>query len=109
MESARLDGASNFRIYMSIIMPNSAASIAVLALFQGSFIWNDLILGMILAGSRQVRSVMNALRSIQGIYTGTNYPAVMAGTLVVSIPTITLYLILQKYFIQGITLQAAGE
>ncbi|GAH64898.1 unnamed protein product, partial [marine sediment metagenome] len=82
---------------------------AVLALFQGTWIWNDLILGMILSGSWRVRPVMNALALLQGIYSGTNVPAVMTGTLIASIPTMILFLALHKYFIQGLTIQVAGE
>lgn len=108
-EAAKIEGCSNFQIYLKIIMPNSIAPIAVLALFQGTWIWNDLILGMILSGSWRVRPVMNALALLQGIYSGTNVPAVMTGTLIASIPTMILFLALHKYFIQGLTIQVAGE
>ncbi len=108
-EAAKIEGCSDFQIYLKIIMPNSMAPIAVLALFQSSWIWNDLILGMVLSGSWKVRPVMNALALLQGIYSGTNVPAVMTGTLVASIPTVALFLLLQKYFIQGLTIQVAGE
>ncbi len=109
IEAAKIDGCSNFQIYYRILLPNSFAPMAILALFQGSFIWNDLILGMVLAGSDSVRPVMNALALLNAVYSGKNIPAVMTGNLLSGLPIIIAYLLLQKYFIQGLKLQAAGE
>jgi len=108
-EAARIEGCTSFQIYSRIFLPNSRGPVAVLFLFQGSFIWNDLILGMVLTGSQKVRPVMNALSMLNSIYSGTNVPAVMAGNLLACLPVIVLYLVLQKYFIQGLKIQAAGE
>jgi multiple sugar transport system permease protein len=108
-EAARIEGCTSFQIYSRVFMPNSLAPVAVLSLFQGSFIWNDLILGMVLTGSQKVRPVMNALSMLNSIYSGTNVPAVMTGNLLACLPVIVLYLVLQKYFIQGLKIQAAGE
>jgi len=108
-EAAKIDGCTNFQIYMRILMPNSFGPVAVLFLFQGSFIWNDLILGMVLSASNNVRPVMNSLALLNAVYSGTNVPAVMAGSLISSLPIIILYFVLQKYFIQGLKIQVAGE
>lgn len=109
IEAAKIDGCSNFQIYYRMLLPNSLAPMAILALFQGSFIWNDLILGMVLAASDSVRPVMNALALLNAVYSGKNIPAVMTGNLLSGLPIIIAYLLLQKYFIQGLKLQAAGE
>lgn len=109
IEAAKIDGCSNFQIYYKMLLPNSLAPIAILALFQGSFIWNDLILGMVLAASDSVRPVMNALALLNAVYSGKNVPAVMTGNLLSGLPIIIAFLLLQKYFIQGLKLQAAGE
>ncbi len=108
-EAAKIEGCTKFQIYRKIIMPNALGPIAVLALFQGSFIWNDLILGMVLTGSQKIRPVMNALALLNSVYSGTNVPAVMTANLMAALPVIVLYLALQKYFIQGLKLQVAGE
>lgn len=108
-EAAKIDGCTNFQIYFRILMPNSLGPIAVLALFQGSYIWNDLILGMVLSGSDNVRPIMNSLALLNAVYSGTNVPAVMTGNLLSGLPIIVLYLVLQRYFIQGLKIQAAGE
>jgi multiple sugar transport system permease protein len=109
IEAAKIDGCSNLQIYFKILLPNALAPMAILVLFQGSFIWNDLILGMVLAGSDSVRPVMNALALLNAVYSGKNIPAVMTGNLVSGLPIIIAYLMLQKYFIQGLKLQTAGE
>lgn len=108
-EAAKIDGCTNFQIYARMLMPNSFGPVVVLFLFQGSFIWNDLILGMVLSASNEVRPIMNSLALLNAVYSGTNVPAVMAGGLISSLPIIILYFALQKYFIQGLKIQVAGE
>lgn len=108
-EAAKIDGCSKFQIYWRMIMPNSLGPVAVLLIFQGSFIWNDLIIGMVLSSSWRVRPVMNALALLQGQYSGTNVPAVMTGNLISGLPMIIVFIALQRYFLQGLAIQAAGE
>jgi len=108
-EAAKIEGCTNFQIYQKVIMPNALGPVAVLALFQISYIWNDLILGMVLSSSQDIRPVMNALALLNSVYSGTNVPAVMTANLMASIPIIILYLILQKYFIQGLKIQVSGS
>ena len=108
-EYAKIDGCNNFQIYWRILMPNSFGPIAVLLIFQGSWVWNDLIIGMVLSKSFSVRPVMHALALLQGKYSGTNVPAVMTGNLIASLPMIILFIALQRYFLQGLSLQVAGE
>jgi multiple sugar transport system permease protein len=108
-EAAKIDGCSNFQIYLRMLMPNSIGPIAIMFLFQGSFIWNDLILGMVLSSSDNVRPVMNSLALLNSVYQGSNVPAVMVGSLISTLPIIILYMVLQKYFIEGLKIQTAGE
>ena len=108
-EAAKIDGCSNFQIYWRMIIPNSMGPVAVLLIFQGSYIWNDLIVGMVLSSSWGVRPVMNALTLLQGQYSGTNVPAVMTGNLISALPMIIVFIALQKYFLKGLAIQAAGE
>ncbi len=109
IEAAKIDGCTSMQIYYRILLPNSFAPIAILALLQGSFIWNDLILGMVLSSSDSVRPIMNALALLNAVYTGKNIPVIMTGNLLSGLPIIIAYLLLQKYFIQGLKLQVAGE
>ncbi len=68
--------------------------------FQAMWIWNDFLFGMVLSQTPSVRSVMVSISQIAG-EGGGNLPVLMTGVLVTSITTLTLFLCLRKYFIQG--------
>jgi multiple sugar transport system permease protein len=109
-EAARLDGCTSMGVLWRFILPLSKASVAVLFLFIFIWIWNDLLFGLVLTKSTTSRPVMSALSQLIGAYTGgTNYPILMAGTLIVTLPVIVLFIALQKQFIQGLTMTTAGE
>lgn len=75
--------------------------IAVLFLFQFTFIWNDLIFGLILTRSDNIRPIMSGLAAMQGTYISTGVTTLMAGIVITSIPTVLLFFALQKNFIKG--------
>jgi multiple sugar transport system permease protein len=104
LESARMDGSTDFRIFWKIYLPLARSPIAVLFLFQFTWIWNDLLFGLTFSKSPAVRPVMAGVASLQGMYAGTNMPAVLVAVLVASIPTLLLFSLLQKNFMQGLTL-----
>jgi len=108
-EAAKIDGCSPFKLYTHIFLPQSIAPTAVVALFQMTWIWNDLLFGMILTRSQSARPVMIALASMSGPTGGTIIPYAMAGVMFTSIPTILLFVLLRKYFISGMVLQISGE
>lgn len=99
-EAAIIDGCSPVDIYVRICMPQAFAPTAVVALFQMTWIWNDLLFGMILSKSDSIRPIMVALATMAGIG-GGSIPRQMTGVLFTSIPTIILFITLQKYFIEG--------
>lgn len=108
-EAARLDGCSSLKLYLYIFLPQSIAPTAVVALFQMTWIWNDLLFGMILTRSQNTRPIMVALASMSGPSGGTIIPYSMAGAIFTSIPTILLFILLRKYFISGMVLQISNE
>jgi multiple sugar transport system permease protein len=105
-DAARLDGAGDFRIYWRIFMPLARGPIAVLFLFQFTWIWNDLLFGLVLSTSDGVRPIMPSLLGMQGIYAGTGPPILLAGALIGSLPTVLLFLCLGRYLLRGLTLTA---
>lgn len=111
LEAARLDGYSDLQIYCRIFMPLSLPAVAVVALFQFTWVWNDLLFGLILTSSSSTRPIMVGLAQLQGFRAGvgSNVPGLMAGAILASLPTIILFILLRGYFIQGLTLQTAGE
>ena len=108
-EAARLDGCRDFGVYRRIFMPLARGPIAVLFLFQFTWIWNDLIFGLTLAKSDGIRPIMPSLLGMQGIYAQNGPPTVLAGALVASLPTVALFLFLRRYMIKGLTLAVGAD
>jgi ABC-type glycerol-3-phosphate transport system permease component len=108
-EAAILDGASDFRVFWNIYLPLSVAALAVLFLFQFTWIWNDLLFGLILSKSEAVRPVMPSLAGMMGVYSTISFASVLAGGLIASIPTIALFVTLQRYFAHGLALSSASR
>ncbi len=109
IEAAKMDGLSNFGIYLRMYMPLSVAPIAALFLFQFTWIWNDLLFGITLAKSADVRPIMAGLASLRGSYSADNTPAVLAGALLASLPTVIIFVLLGRYLLRGMTLTTSGE
>lgn len=109
VEAAKLDGLSNFGLYLRIYMPLSFAAIAALFLFQFTWIWNDLLFGLTLAKSPDVRPIMAGLAGLRGTYSAQNTPGVLAGALLASVPTVLIFVLLGRYLLQGMTLTTSGE
>lgn len=109
VEAAKMDGLGTFGMYMRIFLPLSIAPMAALFLFQFTWIWNDLLFGITLAKSADVRPVMAGLASLRGSYSADNTPAVLAGALLASLPTILIFVLLGRYLLRGMTLTTSGE
>lgn len=109
VEAAQIDGLSNFGIYLRIYMPLSVAAIAALFLFQFTWIWNDLLFGITLSKSPDVRPIMAGLAGLRGTYAAQNIPGVLAGALLASVPTILIFVALGRYLLRGMTLTTSGE
>jgi multiple sugar transport system permease protein len=102
-EAALADGASVWRIFWSVILPLCRPALAALATLEFTFIYNDFFWALILMKSGDKRPITSALNNLQGqFFTDTNLLA--AGALLAAIPTILVYLALQRHFISGLTL-----
>lgn len=103
-EAAVVDGASTWRIFWRIYLPMSSSALLAVFILQSTFIWNDLLLGLSLSQSTDVRPVMTALSAMQSTYGGSTMPTVLAAGLLVSIPTLVLFLAAQRTFTRGLSL-----
>ncbi len=103
-EAARIEGASEWRVFTSMIVPNAMGPMIALFLLQFTFIWNDLLFSSILANGIEVRSIMVALQSLQGTYSTIGPNVVITASLISSIPTVLLFIALRKYFMAGLQL-----
>ncbi len=104
-EAARIDGSSEFRIFRSIVLPNCWGPMTALFLIQFTWVWNDLLFSMVLTSREDVRSLMNGLMVLQGSYAASTPNVVMTATLLASLPTVALFFVLRKHFMNGLRLQ----
>jgi multiple sugar transport system permease protein len=102
-EAGLVDGASVFRIWWSIILPLCRPAMAALATLEFTFIYNDFFWALILISSGDRRPITSALNNLQGQFF-TNYNLLAACAVLVAVPTIVVYVLLQKQFIRGLTL-----
>ncbi|HVL26356.1 MAG TPA: carbohydrate ABC transporter permease [Thermomicrobiales bacterium] len=101
-EAARIDGASSIRIFGQIYSPLSLNAFATVFILQFTWIWNDLLFGLTLSRSADVRPIMTALAGLQGQYASASIPVVLAGALIVSVPTFVLFFAVQRVFVRGL-------
>jgi multiple sugar transport system permease protein len=103
-EAAALDGASWLRMFVSIHLPLVRSAMVAAFLFQFTWIWNDLLFGITLGTSPNVRPAMAALADLTSNYSNVGPPVVLAGALVASLPTIVLFFAFQRFFTRSLKL-----
>ena len=101
-EAAVLDGANRFQIFTRIILPLSKAPLATLALLSFLTNWNDFLWPIYVLFSPQNLVLPPGLSKLQGAY-DTDYAVIMAGGVLASIPVLILFLIAQRYIIEGVS------
>lgn len=102
-EAAKMDGCNPFSIYYYIYLPLSKPVLATLAVFTFMWRWNDLYGPLIYLHTPKKMTVTVGLSMLQGQF-WTDIPVLMAGSLISLIPTIVLFLAMQKYFVSGVVL-----
>ncbi|MEQ9917977.1 sugar ABC transporter permease [Pectobacterium aroidearum] len=102
-ESARMDGAGNFRIFIEIIMPLSKPIIAVIALFSFTGPLGDFILSSTILRTPDQYTLPIGLYNLVAQKMGASYTTYAAGAVLIAVPVAILYLSLQKYFVSGLT------
>ncbi len=100
-EAARLDGANPFRIYWSIMLPLARPGLLALAILTFLWSWNDLLWPLVINTDPAKMPLSVGLASLQGQYQ-TDYPVLMAGALLATLPVILLFVLLQRQVIEGI-------
>ena len=101
LEAARMDHASEWRIYWKIILPLAAPALAVLAIFSVMWRWNDFLLPLIVLSKSEYFTLQLALNSFQGEL-NTQWHYLLAMTVITLIPITLVFAFLQKYITTGI-------
>ena len=100
-ESARIDGAGPWRTFFSIVLPNARPALVTLAVISFLANWNDFIFPIYVLFSAERLTLPVGLSKLQGAYT-IDYPVIMAGAAMASIPVLLLYIFVQRYIIEGV-------
>ena len=104
-EAALVDGASVFRQYWQLTLPLCRPVLAALATLEFTWIYNDFYWATALISTGDKRPITSALANLQGEFF-TNNNLVAAGSLLVAIPTLVVFFVLQRHFVAGLTLGA---
>lgn len=102
LESARMDGCGEMRIFFQIVLPIIRPMISAYMIISFIGIWNNFITPQIVLQSPERHPLSVAIFNLRGLY-GDDYSLIMAGTLVSIAPVMILFLLLQKEFISGLT------
>jgi multiple sugar transport system permease protein len=105
-EAARVDGAGVWRQYYGVVMPLTRPALAALGTLEIIFIYNDYFWPLILIQSGNRLPITTAINNLQGEFL-SNYNLLAAGAVIIVIPTLVIYLALQRQFIAGLTLGAS--
>ncbi|HTF07208.1 MAG TPA: carbohydrate ABC transporter permease [Asanoa sp.] len=103
-EAARVEGASTWHIFRKIYFPLALPALGAVFILEFAFIWNDLLFGLTLSQSDPVRPVMTALSALSSAYAGSSVPVLLAAGLVMSLPTVAVFLAAQRMFARGLAL-----
>lgn len=105
LESAKIDGCGELRTFWSVAFPIVKPGFAALAIFTFINTWNDYFMQLVMLSSRQNLTISLGVATMQAEMS-TNYGLIMAGAFMAAIPIVSIFLIFQKSFTQGITMGA---
>ena len=101
-QAARIDGATRFQAFFLIVMPLSSPGIIATAIYAFIQAWNEYVYAVTFLTSDSLLTLPVGLQRFFSEYS-TNWPGLMAASFIMSVPVVTLFLILQKYFVRALT------
>ena len=108
VESARIEGASEFSVYWNIVLPLVLPALAALAVLEFTFIWNDYFWALVLVQGDEARPITLGIQALRGRWTAS-WHLISAGSIVAALPPVIMFFMLQKHFISGLTMGAIKE
>ncbi len=103
VESARIDGASEYAIFARIAVPMAKTALLALVIFHAQWVWNLLLWPLILISNPDMRVLPQGIALFKGGY-NTPYPEQLAVSVIACLPLLLLYIFLSRYFVQGIAM-----
>ena len=101
LEAARIDGAGIIRTFFKIMLPLGRSAFVVVGIFQFTNIWNDFLFGITVVPNPAAQPVTVAVNNLQGSYS-VDWNVVMAGSVLVALPTLLIYVFLGRFFVRGL-------
>jgi raffinose/stachyose/melibiose transport system permease protein len=102
VEAAKIDGASNFHVFLNIIMPLSWPGFLTAGLVIGLNVWNEFLFAITFLPGTEYRPIATSLFAFQARF-GRDWGLTSAGSVIMMLPVIILFLLLQRRFIEGLT------
>ncbi len=102
-EAAVIDGANPLQVYWHVLMPLARPALATLGIFSLLASWNNLLWPLIVTSRSSMRVLTVGLATLQGEH-ATDWPVLMAGALLSTLPLLVLFFLAQRYFVAGIAL-----
>ena len=100
-EAAYLDGCNQWQTFTKVMFPLTGTSVAALTIFTAVFAYSDLMWPLVVNSDLKMMTLSSGLATLRGQFT-TNFPVLMAGSLLAMLPMVILYLIFQRQFIEGL-------
>jgi multiple sugar transport system permease protein len=101
-ESAMLDGASHFSIYWRVILPNLTPAIVTVVIIKGIAIYNEFYIPFLYMPSQDLAVISTALFRFRGPFSAS-WELIAAGTILVILPSLIVFLLLQRFIYRGLT------
>lgn len=102
IEAARVDGASIHTIFRRLMLPLSIPALATLVIFNALYVWNEFVFALLLLHDDSVRTLTVGVNQLVGKFF-FDYPALLAGMFITTIPMVAVYLIFQRYLVRAIS------
>ena len=103
LDAARVDGASEFRIYRQIVMPLARPALAALAIFIFTYHWDDFYWPLVIVSSEELRTLPLGL-ALFVVRNRTVWDLLMAGSVIATVPVLIVFLLFQRHFVRGIAM-----
>ena len=102
LDAARVDGASEFRIWWSVMLPIVRPSLAAVAIFTFVVSWNDFLWPSLMIHTRENMTLPVGLAALQGLFSA-DFRAIAAGVTLTVVPILVFFIVLQRHFVRGLS------
>ena len=107
-QAALIDGCNYFQMFWKVFIPNAKPALAAVAIYTFQGTWNEFMWPLIATNTTEMFTLPVGMATLRNELL-TDWPAIMAGTILVSIPTLLIFIIFQRYFVQGIAATGGKE